>query len=832
MVIDHLEKKRKSQKVAIAYAYCVHNAKHQTPINFIGNLLGQLAVQSPAFPEDIKSCYKQHSHDGTRPTLSDLSQLLASQVQVFGKVFILIDALDECPDHDGTRASLLSKLHALPASTKLMVTSRDLPSIANLFKDDLRLDVRAREEDIKLFIESQMEQRRELNDLLENRDDLRSMIVKTIVETSNGMFLIAVLHIDSLAKEDNIRDLKESLNHLPKDLDNTYDDAMKRIKGQDSRKSARAEQVLKLISCATRPLKLKEIQTALSIRPGDTFLDPEAIPKAESFVSTCCGLVVVEDESTIVRLVHYTTEEYFNRKLQCYRGQAAHHYVSGVLITYLSFHKFRVSALEEFATMNIKSKVDKKAQYHTKIYNYVSGNKLRTSPKYYDNDDLVIYAAQNWDYHTRSALRGSGDASATTSYTYGWQGKLDEPWDLVQSISRYLENDDAIEFSSSLYQPRRNRQYKSYGGMTSLHFAAFLGIPFFVKKLLDQGAEVDAPDFHGWTPLHIACNVGHVEVVQLLLDVGAAIDFRGEYYKTALWLAAKDGRDTIARLLLSQGTNVDADFHGITPLHIACEQGHVEVVQSLLDFNADTNIRGDNDGRNALHLAARSSVPAIVRLVLNQGVEVNARSSDKMTPLHIACLQENVEIVQSLLDFNADINLHNNKGENPLHFAARSGVPAIVRLLLNRGMEVNVRSTDGSTPLHQASRFGHIEFIQLLLDFCADVNYHNLRGMNALYRAVSSDKLEMAQLLFEKGGTLTVVEISLLIKDEEPKSQAMLDVLIGCHDKCLDVARSSRLERPMDWEDLKRSCAEHAQQESGSEVSSSEAAGVDELETM
>ncbi|KAL8811285.1 MAG: hypothetical protein Q9200_001920 [Gallowayella weberi] len=629
MVIGHLEEKHKSQNVAIAYVYCVHNAEHQSASNFLGNLLGQLALQSPTFPEDIKSCHKQHSRNGTRPALSDLSRLLASQVQLFDKVFVLVDALDECPDHDGTRASFLSNVYELPASTKLMVTSRDLPSIASLFKDDLRLDIRAREEDVKLFIESQMEQRRELNDLLENRDDIRSIIAKTIVDLSNGMFLIAVLHIDSLAKEDNIRDLKESLHRLPKDLDRTYDDAMKRIKGQNSRKL-----------------------TALSIRPGDTFLDPEAIPKAESFVSTCCGLVVVEDESTIVRLVHYTTEEYFKRELQCYRDQAAHQ-------------------------------------------------------------------------------------------------------------------------------------------------ATFLGIPFFVKKLLDQGAEIDAQDSYGWTPLHMACIEGHIEVVQLLLDFGAAFNLCTKFKESALCLAVSSDRNTIARLLLSQGAEVNTrDRNRQTLLHKACLEEHIEVCQSLLDFNADVNLR-DYCGWNTLHYAAQSGIPAIARLLLSRGVEVNARATDGKTPLHVACWRGNIEVVQSLLDFNADINLNDYSG-------------------------TSTRSNAGTTPLHLVSSQGYIEIVQLLLDFHADVNLRNKNGRNALYDAVQHNRPEAAQLLLENGANLTKEEIGELIKDKE-QTQAILDLLIKCHDKCLGVLRSSRLERPMDWEDLKRSCAEHAQQESGSEVSSSEA---------
>lgn len=183
----------------------------------------------------------------------------------------MIDALDECPEVDQTRRHLLAETRGLLPKVRLMVTSRHLLSIESMFKDDIRLEIRAQEQDVRSFIESQMDQRFELVDLLEGHDDVRSSITATVLDRTNGMFLLAALHMDSLAKEDNIRDLKESLQRLPEDLDKTYDDALERIKSQDSRKLARADQVLTLISCAKRPLKLEEMLEALSIRRGDTF---------------------------------------------------------------------------------------------------------------------------------------------------------------------------------------------------------------------------------------------------------------------------------------------------------------------------------------------------------------------------------------------------------------------------------------------------------------------------------------------------------------------------------------------------------------------------------
>lgn len=209
--------------------------------------------------------------------------------------------------------------------------------------------------------------------------------------------------MDSLAKEDNIRDLKESLQRLPEDLDKTYDDALERIKSQDSRKLARADQVLTLISCAKRPLKLEEMLEALSIRRGDTFLDPEALPKTESLISTCCGLVVVEDESQIVRLVHYTTEEYFKRQLQHYRSSEAHRYVAGILVTYLSFTMFANVSMDK----KIEDAINKDEEgWSWNRRGTVAGIVMR---KLFKDSMLVQYAAEEWGNHARDAFANIGD---------------------------------------------------------------------------------------------------------------------------------------------------------------------------------------------------------------------------------------------------------------------------------------------------------------------------------------------------------------------------------------------------------------------------------------
>jgi hypothetical protein len=92
-----------------------------------------------------------------------------------------------------------------------------------------------------------------------------------------------------------------------------YEEAMRRIESQNSDDKQLAERVLLWITFALKPLTLKELQHALAVEPDETDLDEEDLPDEELLASVCAGLVTVDREGDIIRLVHYTTQEYFER---------------------------------------------------------------------------------------------------------------------------------------------------------------------------------------------------------------------------------------------------------------------------------------------------------------------------------------------------------------------------------------------------------------------------------------------------------------------------------------------------------------------------------------
>lgn len=137
-------------------------------------------------------------------------------------------------------------------------------------------------------------------------------------------FLLAQLHVDSLAKKHNRSAVRTALQDLPKELDDTYDEAMKRIDNQDIEDVELAKQVLSWISYAKRPLTIIELQHALAIVPGARDLDDDAFTDKELLLSVCGGIVTIENESNIIRLVHYTTQEFFEQRRDCLFPDADH----------------------------------------------------------------------------------------------------------------------------------------------------------------------------------------------------------------------------------------------------------------------------------------------------------------------------------------------------------------------------------------------------------------------------------------------------------------------------------------------------------------------------
>lgn len=116
-------------------------------------------------------------------------------------------------------------------------------------------------------------------------------------------FLLAQLHTDSLVSKTNRREVRRGLANLPKEVDQTYDEAMNRIEAQNDDDRELATRVLSWLAYAVRPLSVGELQYALAVTPGMTEMDFDSIEDEELLTSVCAGLVVIDEHSTIIHLV-------------------------------------------------------------------------------------------------------------------------------------------------------------------------------------------------------------------------------------------------------------------------------------------------------------------------------------------------------------------------------------------------------------------------------------------------------------------------------------------------------------------------------------------------
>ncbi len=153
--------------------------------------------------------------------------------------------------------------------------------------------------------------------------------------------------------------------------------------------------------------------------------------------------------------------------------------------------------------------------------------------------------------------------------------------------------------------------------MTALMDAVNANDPARVRRLIQQGADVNAPDEHGDAPLVMAAYRGHVEVLQLLLDSGADVKaLDPEMHATALHAAAYAGRTDAVRLLIRHGIEIDKQgpVNGYTALHDAIWQNNVATAKVIIDAGANLDLKS-NAGETPLDLARKLGRREIVNLI-------------------------------------------------------------------------------------------------------------------------------------------------------------------------------------------------------------------------
>ncbi|KAJ7577786.1 hypothetical protein C8J56DRAFT_869577 [Mycena floridula] len=476
--VDHLRNQMFQPDVGVTCIFFDYNtSSSQSVADIFGSILRQLIISSSSISESLKSLHTAFKSGQSRPTsLSALGVALQAQIQLYSHVYLVVDALDECSVN--IRDDFISTIRSLADSGHLnvLITSRDISTIAQEFMNEARINVRAHDEDVLSYISYRIEHEKRLKTIVKEDAVLKKDIVTQVTEKAAGMFLLVRLHLDSLASKNNRYALRQALVTLPKDIHHSYDETMTRILAQGEDDANLACQVFLWLTYAKERLTVKQLQHALAISPGMTEMNPDAITDIDILTSVCAGLVIIEENcwGHYPRLVHYTTQEYFthegSQKYFRHKETEAYFELSGKCPSSDLFAHFHIVAT---------------------CVTHLAFEGLKT------DYPLLRYAAKLWGYH---AGQCESMLCSTPRMAALLQNHLEDGYKVPSPLSSRIQGFESFDLDYH-----------------SGHILGKFGLLQLASMLRDRGVPINSMDRKKRTLLFHAVRNGHVDMVDWLL---------------------------------------------------------------------------------------------------------------------------------------------------------------------------------------------------------------------------------------------------------------------------------------------------------------------------
>jgi ankyrin repeat protein len=533
---------------------------------------------------------------------------------------------------------------------------------------------------------------------------------------------------------------------------------MGRIERQGPNAADLAKKTIGWIINAKRILTAAELEHALAIEVGSPEFDEANITDMEQLTAYCCGLVTLDEQTTQVKLVHYTTQKYFEKSWKKWFPDI-HRAIADSCLTYVAYDLFED---ERFSAPDEVNRIELEYPFYSYAASYW-GRHFREFP---GDDMLALKFLQNKakvSGYYRCGLnpfsqilpRPSGLAAAHIVAYFNLEHIMQQLLDV---------NPDELDIQNSENE-------------TPLFLAAYYGHLATAELLLNRGAQYSIQGTNGRTPLHAAAGQGHISIVALFLDKGVDIEISDSTANSPLCTAAEKGAGPVVTLLLDRGANINTkNTRGLTPLHLASLSGHEAVAQQLLNRGANIESRSNN-GNHPLHTAALNGKFRVAKLFLDEGVSIDITNHAGETPLHVASdvafdgildLKGINATIELLLERGANTEARDKDGQTPLHLTASRRNKTLAQVLLDHGANIEARSNDGHTPLHLATNAiwrrtpvpKSAEFIEMLVDRGASVDPVSHIRVTPLSMAASMGDEAVVQLLLAKNANANISDHS------------------------------------------------------------------------
>ena len=325
-------------------------------------------------------------------------------------------------------------------------------------------------------------------------------------------------------------------------LGDAYGATLSRIKGQGGRKARLGMDALMWISHSERPLKSDELRHALAVEIGSPNFSSDNVPSIGTLLACCQGLVVVDKETSGIRLIHFTLQEYLRAHPELFG--AAHSTMAETCLSYLN--SLQVKALPA-----------------------ISRPDLQGTP-------FLEYSSLYWGMHAKRELSDRAKSLALKLF----DDLSSHPFTKILLKAHGWDLYDVGIDELSLF--------------SGLHCASIFGIDEIVAGFVEvEGCDINQRDCVGNTPLVWAAQNGHEGVLKILLGRdGVNPNELDKYGQTPLCWAAYNGCEGVVKMLLGRDdvNPNELDKYGQTPLCWAAHNGHEGVVKTLLgrdDINPD-----------------------------------------------------------------------------------------------------------------------------------------------------------------------------------------------------------------------------------------------------
>lgn len=438
--------------------------------------------------------------------------------------------------------------------------------------------------------------------------------------------------------------------------DISHSQGLESIRSLNQKSSDLGERAITWLTYCARPLRLQELQAAVAIN-ADGILVEQDIRPVQDIIETCTGLVVIEQEDSIIRLLPEISRECIHQPLELCTTESnlkiARSCIallssdwSGELVEYASKfwpHHLRRApnaqqlswALEFLSSDLIMPTLSKEDFYY--VTEQATGLHLAA----YFGLDVALKA-----FIQRGLDPNVASGRGWTAIFYATKGG-------------YCSTINALVMQGAKIDVRCHDPLSRW----AIQEAVFRSQYDAVELLLNIEAELDGAEREAWEyrdakniALHTAVARGDIKMVSLLLGKGACIDYMHNG-STVLMLAVSGEDDGMTRFLIDHGANVNARGRGgetvlMSTMSLSSDWANAKQAAILLGYHVDTDLR-DSCGRTVLDRAAMIGNAEMVRLLINHGARVDGDSAG-WTPLYLAVHDGHIVVVQLLLEAGAD----------------------------------------------------------------------------------------------------------------------------------------------------------------------------------